>query len=469
MAKPHATPSRFRPPAWSSDVRHSAAAVLTQLGQGRLTLDALLEDIDRSGALKDPRDRDLLQALVFGALRWQRRLDFILAHCSKTPLHKIEPPVLAILRVALFQILYLTRIPASAAVHRAVESAKAIAGPWVAPFVNAVLRRAAREHPRVAFPDRKIMPLQALATEWSCPEWLVARWLQRYGLEATADLCAGINQLPPLTLRANTLKAGREELMAAISPFAAKVDPTAVAPDGINVSGLKTPLRDLPTFRHGWFQVQDEAAQLVTLLLNPQPGEAVLDGCAGRGGKTAHIAQLMQDSGRLVALDQSISRLSQLRDEMQRLGISVVAVCEADLLQSNAGTHQEPFDRILLDAPCSGLGTLRRNPDIKWSAYRKDLDRYHSLQLRMLQQVSGWLKPRGIMVYAVCSPEPEETVEVVQAFIATNPKFQVDREAGELPESVRPLIDAQGFLQTYPHLSYMDGFFAVRLKTVRRS
>jgi 16S rRNA (cytosine967-C5)-methyltransferase len=204
-------------------------------------------------------------------------------------------------------------------------------------------------------------------------------------------------------------------------------------------------------------------------MLNPQPGEAVLDGCAGRGGKTAHIAQLMQDSGRLVALDQSISRLSQLRDEMQRLGISVVAVCEADLLQSNAGTHQEPFDRILLDAPCSGLGTLRRNPDIKWSAYRKDLDRYHSLQLRMLQQVSGWLKPRGIMVYAVCSPEPEETVEVVQAFIATNPKFQVDREAGELPESVRPLIDAQGFLQTYPHLSYMDGFFAVRLKTVRRS
>jgi 16S rRNA (cytosine967-C5)-methyltransferase len=372
--------------------------------------------------------------------------------------------VLAILRVALFQMLFLTRIPPSAAVHSAVESAKAMAGPWVAPFVNAVLRRAGSQHSAVGYPDRKIMPVQSLAIEASCPEWLVARWVERYGIQATADLCASINRLPPLTLRANTLKASRNEILASTRSSAVEAAPTGVAPDGVIINGLKASLCDLDAFRRGWFQVQDEAAQLVTLLLDPQPGDTVLDACAGRGGKTGHIAQLMKDRGSLVALDQSTARLSQLRDEMRRLGVSMVSICEADLMQPDACNSLRPFDRILLDAPCSGLGTMRRNPDIKWSAQEKDLKRHRGVQTRLLQQVSAWLKPGGTIVYSVCSPEPEETVEVVEAFISKNPEFQVDREAERLPEAMRSMIDSHGFLQTYPHLSYMDGFFAARLK-----
>jgi 16S rRNA (cytosine967-C5)-methyltransferase len=449
--------------SWSPDARCAAAMLLVELGQGRQTLDALLEDLDGTGAIRDPRDRDLLQALVFGVLRWRGRLDYILAQFSKTPLPKIEPPVLAVLRIALFQLLFLTRIPPSAAVHSAVEAAKAMAAPWVAPFVNAVLRRAAAGHSAVTYPDRNARPVQALAAEESCPEWLVARWAERYGVEATAGLCAAINRLPTLTLRANTLKAGRDELAAAMRDCAAQVDTSGLAPDGVVVSGLKTALRDLETFRKGWLQVQDEGAQLVTLLLDPQPGEAVLDACAGRGGKTGHIAQLMKDRGRLVALDRSAARLAQLRDEMVRLGVSTVSVREADLTQPGACDGLGPFDRILLDAPCSGLGTLRRNPDIKWSARKKDLQRHRTIQTRLLQEVSAWLKPGGILVYAVCSPEPEETVRVVEAFLAQNPRFGVEREARELPKGLRSMIDSHGFLQTYPHLSYMDGFFAVRL------
>lgn len=456
--------SRLECPRWSSDARRSAATLLVHLSHGRRTLEALLEEVDGAGSIRDPRDRDLLQALVFGVLRWQGRLDFILSHFSKIPLYKIEPTVLAILRLALFQILFLSRIPPSAAVHSAVEAAKAMVGVRVAPFVNAVLRRAAVEHSHVVFPDCKTLPIPALAAEWSCPEWLVARWIGRYGVDATAGLCAAINRLPPLTLRANTLKAGREELAGALHAFAVETVPAVKAPDAVHVKGLMVPLCDLDAFRQGWFQVQDEAAQLVSIFLDPQPGETVLDACAGRGGKTGHLAQLMQNRGRLVALDHSTARLSQLRDEMRRLGISMVSICEADLLQPDACRPTGPFDRILLDAPCSGLGTLRRNPDIKWSDHKKDLQRHCGIQIRLLQQVSAWLKPGGTMVYAVCSSEPEETVEVVEAFISKNHEFQVDREAGELPEVVRTILDSRGFLQTYPSLSYMDGFFAVRIK-----
>jgi len=450
---------------WSPDARRSAATLLVHLSQGRSNLEALLDELDRAGTVRDRRDRDLLQALVFGVLRWQGRLDFILSHFSKIPLRKIELPVLASLRLALFQILFLTRIPPSAAVHSAVETAKAMAGARVAPFVNAVLRRAAVEYSNVVFPDSKTLPVPAIAAEWSCPAWLVERWIERYGVEKTLELCAALNQLPPLTLRANTLKTNRDDLAAALQAFAVETAPADTAPDAVRVSGLKVPLRDLESFRQGWFQVQDEAAQLVSILLDPQPGETVLDACAGRGGKTGHIDQLMQDRGRLVALDHSASRLSQLKDEMGRLGISMVAVCEADLMQPDAYESQGPFDRILLDAPCSGLGTLRRNPDIKWSDRNRDLNRYRDVQTRLLERVSARLKPRGVIVYAVCSPEPEETVEVVEAFISRNPEFRVDGLAGDLPEIVRPLIDAHGFLQTYPHLSYMDGFFAVRFRT----
>jgi 16S rRNA (cytosine967-C5)-methyltransferase len=438
--------------------------LLAQLDQGRRNLEVLLEDLDAAGAIRDPRDRDLLNALVFGVLRWRGRLDFILARFSKTPLSKIDPPVLAVLRLALFQLLFLTRIPPSAAVHSAVDAAKAVAAPWVASFVNAVLRRAAADHSGVVFPDRKTRPIQALACAESCPEWLAERWLARYGLEPTAELCAGINRLPTLTLRANTLRASREDLISSMNSIAAEASPAGIAPDGVIVGGLKVALTGSEAFRQGWFQVQDEAAQLVTVLLDPRPGEAVLDACAGRGGKTGHIAQLMQNRGQLLALDRSGARLSQLREEMARLGVSSASIHEADLLQPGACPPAGPFDRVLLDAPCSGLGTLRRNPDIKWSARPKDLPRFQGIQARLLLQASAWLKPGGTLVYAVCSPEPEETVEVVQALLAANPCIRIERDAVNLPAALRPLIDSHGFLQTYPRLGYMDGFFAVRLK-----
>jgi 16S rRNA (cytosine967-C5)-methyltransferase len=202
----------------------------------------------------------------------------------------------------------------------------------------------------------------------------------------------------------------------------------------------------------------------VSVLLDPQPGEHVLDACAGRGGKTGHIAQLMRNRGTIVAVDTSAGRLTQLSEEMCRLGVTIAVAEEWDVAGADAARHAGRFDRILLDAPCSGLGTLRRNPDIRWSSSPKKLRPLAGMQLRLLEGAAAALKPHGVMVYAVCSPEPEETEAVVKAFLAKNRGFRIDRQTRDLPEAVRPLVGPMGFLQTYPNLQYMDGFFAARLK-----
>jgi 16S rRNA (cytosine967-C5)-methyltransferase len=448
----------------SSDPRYRAVHLLGELERGRRTLDALMEGMEASGGLRDDRDRDLLNAILFGVLRWRGRLDYIIARFSKTPLAKIDLPILNILRAGVFQLIFLTRIPPSAAVHTSVEMAKSIGAPWIGAFVNAVLRRAAAEHGSVRFPDPQKEPVRSLTAAWAFPEWLTERWLGRFGAERTADLFESINAIPPLSLRVNTLKTRQADLMATLQAEAKAVDACTLAPDGILVKGLQSRMTALSSFQQGWFQVQDEAAQLVSLLLAPRPGETVLDACAGRGGKTGHIAQLMSNQGTLVALDRSGARLATLKEEMRRLGVSIVSCREASLSEGCAAEAPARFDRVLLDAPCSGLGTLRRNPDIKWAADRKDLNRYHQTQFALLERAAERVAPGGVLVYAVCSPEPEETVDVVRMFLAKNPQFQTNRDVHDLPEAIRPLLDPQGFLQTYPHLRYMDGFFAARLR-----
>jgi 16S rRNA (cytosine967-C5)-methyltransferase len=447
-----------------ADARGLAVSLLTELEIGQRTLDALLDEVGDAAELPDRRDRDLFNALVFGVLRWRGRLDYILARFSKLPASRIEPAVLNILRVALFQMVHLTRVPPSAAVNTAVNLAKSLATPRAASFVNAVLRKAAAEHGRVIFPDATRTPVKALAAETSFPEWLLERWLNRYGPDGTRALCESINAIPPLTLRANTLKTSRAELMAALNGEAEAVEATACAADGVRVRGLHKKLPELAAFQDGWFQVQDEAAQLVSVLLDPQPGEHVLDACAGRGGKTGHIAQLMRNRGQILAVDTSAGRLTQLGEEMRRLGVTIAVAEEWDVAGGAGERHAGRFDRVLIDAPCSGLGTLRRNPDIRWTSSQKQLRPLAGVQLRLLEGAAAALKPHGVMVFAVCSPEPEETEAVVKAFLEKHRGFRVDRQPRDLPAAVRPLVGPMGFLQTYPHLHYMDGFFAARLK-----
>jgi 16S rRNA (cytosine967-C5)-methyltransferase len=377
---------------------------------------------------------------------------------------------LNILRLALFQIIFLDRIPTSAAVNTAVDMAKAKSSPWIGSFVNGLLRNAVRNYTALPFPSSDTDPVRSLSVEKSFPEWLIKRWLRRFSLEETCLLCDAFNEIPPITLRVNNLRKPRETVLPLLENDAKKVLPTDISPDGIVLYGPRVSISKMTSFQNGLYQVQDEAAQLVSLFLNPRPGEAILDACAGLGGKTGHLAQLMKNRGKIIAADRSKKKLSALYLEMNRLGVHIVKTKMTDWLnQDKQNTNQTEaplFNRILLDAPCSGLGVLRRNPDTKWSTSETTVLKNSARQLHFLQRLAPHLIPGGILVYAVCSTETEETDGVISEFLKTHPYFVIDSQHRPLLFEENAILGPDGCMRTFPHIHHMDGFFAVRLKRV---
>jgi 16S rRNA (cytosine967-C5)-methyltransferase len=449
------------------DARNSALKVLNELNRGDKTLDGILDGTHWGHNDLSGRDRSLFNALIYGVLRWRGRLDHIIAHFSNSPVKKIQPAVLNILRLGLFQIIYLDRIPDSAAVNTSVELSKQSGASHAAGFVNALLRKAATHYNSVAFPSFENDPVACISAGHSLPAWLTKRWLRRFDKETVVALCGTINSIPPITIRTNSIKTTRDRLLSSLTGAAEEIEATAFAPDGIKMNNPKQPIPDFPEFKNGLFQVQDEAAQLVSLLLNPQPEESVLDACAGLGGKTGHIAQLMQNKGILTAVDKDAQKLKSLDSEMRRLGISIVRTHRHDLNFSFSKLQTPAFDRILLDAPCSGLGVLRRNPDIKWNSSDTRLKRHADIQRQFLENLVAMVKPGGILVYSVCSIEPEENEQVVNAFLKKHPEFVIDRSLGKLPEMIQSLVEPASGFKTVPLLNNMDGFFLTRLKRIK--
>jgi 16S rRNA (cytosine967-C5)-methyltransferase len=438
--------------------------ILNTLDQGNNTLDNILDEVLSLHAFFSKKDRALLQAVVYGVLRWQARLDWIIAHFSAAPLKRIDPKVMNILRLGLFQIIYLDRIPVSAAVNTSVEMAKSVKRPHVVRFVNGLLRNAAKNYQQVSYPDANRDPVSALATQKSFPEWLVKRWLNRFGLENAGLLCDAVNTIPPVTIRCNTLKTDRNTVLKCVEKDVERAECTPYSPVGVFLSNPKRSIPKIKAFENGMFQVQDEAAQLVTFLLHPRPGETVLDACAGLGGKTGHIAQMMENRGTLIAMDSNENKLLRLLSEMHRLGISSVTTRVHDLNDPTDDKSKRKFDRILLDAPCSGLGVLRRNPDAKWRTKESDLIRQSKRQAIFLDNLAHLVKPNGILVYCVCSTEPEENEAVVKGFLNTHRNFAIEHKPEGLPDKARSLLTGNGYLKSFPHFHNMDGFFAVCMK-----
>jgi len=450
-----------------NNARKTSLYILNTLDQGNKTLDNILDEVLSQHIFFSKKDRALLQALVYGVLRWRAKLDWIIDYFSKTPLQRIDPKVMNILRIALFQIIYLNRIPVSAAVNTSVEMAKSMTEPYVVRFINGLLRNAARNYKQVPFPDEDSDPVSAIAVKKSFPKWLLERWLNRFGLEETLLLCDAINTIPPLTVRCNTLKTRREKLLMLLEKDVEKAKCTGVAPDGVFFFNPKKSIPEMNAFEDGLFQVQDEAAQLVTFLLNPKPGETVLDACAGLGGKTGHISQMMNNRGKLIAMDNNTNKLHRLQTEMVRLGISMVTPLTHDLNDPSVAKSIKQFDRILLDAPCSGLGVLRRNPDAKWGILEQDLIRHVKRQTIFLDNLAQQVKPEGFLVYCVCSTEPEENESVIKGFLKKHKDFAIEKNPEGLPDKARSLLSGNGYLKTFPHLHNMDGFFAVCMKRAK--
>lgn len=442
--------------------RHLAITILYECQKSHHTLDYWLE---RSAApieaLNRP-DRALLHALVYGVLRWQGRLDWIIAQLVDRPDKKIDALVRIVMRVGIFQMIYLDRIPPSAAVNTAVEWVKINNRSWAAGFVNSVLRKAASQSDSISWPDQEKSPVQAIAVQHAFPPWLIKRWIAQHGMEKTILHCQALNTIAPLTLRTNTLNTTRSDIMAALSSLASNIVPTRHAPEGVHFASPAKPVSQWPLFRQGALQIQGEAAQLIAHLLSAAPGHRIWDACAGLGTKTAHIAQIMENNGYILATDHSQEKLALLEKEMQRLAISVVATHCMDL--AKATPPETGFDRILLDAPCSGLGVLQNNPDGKWRIQPKDFKIYGRRQLAFLEQVQPHLVPGGLLVYAVCSTEPEENERVIDQFLQKHPEFVIQTPELDNIVDLDNLLNDKGYLKTAPHRHQMDGFFAAVLK-----
>ncbi|MBW2181922.1 MAG: 16S rRNA (cytosine(967)-C(5))-methyltransferase RsmB [Deltaproteobacteria bacterium] len=450
----------------TKDSRHMALSILERINNQGGMLDTILDEFYKTGALISKRDRSLINAIVFGVLRWQGKLDYIINYFSKRKINKINPSIKNILRMGVYQIIYLSRIPDAAAVHSAVEMAKASGFPWAAGYVNAVLRRTSREYDHVIYPDKDKDPIGNICFKKSMPEWLMKRWVQRFGIEETEALCDSINLIPDISVRVNTLRSDTEKLELSLKNDVDKMGRTQYSHCGLWFSKPKKPISEIDSFANGWFQVQDEAAQLVTLLLDPKPGEMILDSCAGLGGKTGHIAQLMENKGKIIAVDMDKKKLGRLEMEMDRLGVKNVNSMDIDITEQIRKEQFGEFDRILLDAPCTGLGVLRRNPDAKWNINKQNFTHYQKKQIELLNNVVRLLKPSGVLVYTVCSMEPEENEGVVKEFLNNHPDFAIDKNSGQLHGKAVSLIHEDGFFKTYPHKHNMDGFFAVRLKKI---
>ncbi|MFZ5564818.1 MAG: 16S rRNA (cytosine(967)-C(5))-methyltransferase RsmB [Thermodesulfobacteriota bacterium] len=448
----------------TSNPRALALHILNTLDRDHHTLDRVADEALAGADLPEKRDRALVTTLVYGVLRWRNTLDYAIGHFSKTPIHRIDTAVLNILRLGLFQLRFLDRIPDFAAVSGSVDLVRQTGVARLAGFVNGVLRNAARQPDRPVLPDMAKDPVRALCVAKSFPEWMIKRWIDRFGLEETLRLCDVMNMVPPITVRVNGLQATVEQAAASISREAVQVTPGRHAPEALSFFSPRVPVHEMEAFGAGWFQVQDEAAQLIGIFTGPRPGEQVLDACAGLGGKTGHLARLMENQGRVVAADRDGPKLERLGREMERLGVSIVTPMTLDLLAPPDVKAAGVFDRILADCPCSGTGVIRRNPDTRWRLLEKDLSRLQHDQVAMLVNLAGCLRPGGVLVYAVCSMEPEENEAVARGFLNIRRDFDIEKGTAGLLPALAACVDAEGFFRTRPWPHGMDGFFGVRLK-----
>lgn len=416
-------------------------------------------------------DRALATEIVYGTLRWRGRIDWLLEHALDRKLSDLEPIVVTALRAGVYQLAFMDRVPESAAVDESVRCVRALHAERATGLVNAVLRRVAREHAGWPLPRVEEDPVAHVRDACSMPEWLARRFVEAWGAPAAAAFAAACNAPPPLAVRVNRARHTRDALLETLRERHPEAYPCPLAPHGIVLARKGDPRRD-PGFVAGDFTVQDEASQLVLEMLGACGDEHVLDACAAPGTKTTGIAEALGAGGTVLALDRHAERLKLIARATRRLGLTGVRTLVQDATRSlddlPAGGEPEaravdrPFDRILVDAPCSGIGALRRNPDARWRVQPEDPARLALTQGRILDRVVGVLRPGGTLVYSTCTVLEEENEKVVDAFLDRHADCRL-APVDTLPAAVRPCVDERGLLRTRPDLHDADGFFAARI------
>lgn len=403
------------------------------------------------------QDRRFITELVYGTIKVGATIDWILSKYINRPLHKISPIIQDILRMGLYQILFMDKVPNSAACNQSVDLTKKYGHSGTVKFVNGVLRNVIRYPEKSKYPDKSEDVVQYLALKYYHPQWLIENWISRLGEESTEKLCEYNNQVAELSIRTNTLKITRDELLKRLLVEGAIAIPSQLTPEGILCKQHST-LTNMPSLIEGLFQVQDESSMLVAHVLDPKPGEFIIDTCSAPGGKTTHIAALMKNSGKILAADIYEHKLNKINENVRRLGISII---HTELINALDIGDKYPMqaDRVLVDAPCSGLGVLRKKPDSRWRKSKALIKELAELQIKILTSAAKAVKPGGVLVYSTCTTEIEENDRIIEKFLEANPEFALDDAGKGLGLSQ----DFGKMIQLWPHIHNVDGFFIARM------
>ncbi len=437
-----------------SGVRGLAIKILNRVDRTDAYLDKLLE-IELNNSELDGKDKALLFEIVHGVIRWLGRIDWVLTGFYKGQFSKCIPNVKNSLRVALYQILFLDRVPDHAAVNESVEFVKKLQGEKSANLTNAVLRNIIRNRNGIRYPNKEEDLVNYLSAYYSHPTWMVKRWVKRYGEKETDKLLIANNKRPIHTLRVNKLHSNIDELKSLLESVSINFTQGKYLKEYLHLHSL-TNITNWEYFQKGYFSIQDESTGLSCKALDPKPGMKVLDLCAAPGGKTAFLADTMQNQGELVALDKFESRLNLFNKNMERLGVKNLKSIAQDALDFEGND----FDRVLADVPCSGLGTLTKKPDIKWKRDLGDIRNLNKIQLKLLEKAGQTVKPGGIVVYSTCTIEPEENFEIVKQFLEKHNNFDLVNLSEQFGEDI---TDENGCIQTLPSKHQIDGAFVAKL------
>jgi 16S rRNA (cytosine967-C5)-methyltransferase len=448
--------------------RQQALIALREVHKGAYA-DVALDRVLRKVDLPD-NDRRLVSELVYGSVRRQRTLDAIIDQLAKKKSDRQPFLLRTILHLGLYQLQFQQRIPPSAAVNTTVQLAKDNGFSGLSGFVNGLLRQYIRlgeelegvegvESARIPIELPK-NPLEQLAILHSFPDWIVSLWIEQFGFSQTKQLCEWMNQTPSIDLRVNQLCSSRSEVEAALQNQGIFTQHIPNLPQALRLPTKTGAIKDLPGFNQGWWTIQDSSAQLVSYLLNPQPGEVIIDACAAPGGKTTHIAELIGDTGKIWACDRTDSRLRKLKQNTQRLNLKSIEICVGD--SRNLTQFQNAADKVLLDVPCSGLGTLHRHADARWRQTPESVGELSILQKELLLHTSTFVKDGGSLVYSTCTLHPAENEGVIMSFLASSLNWEIESPGNDSP--IREYSTPEGWIKVLPHKHNMDGFFMVRLR-----
>lgn len=433
----------------------------------------ILMDIDLKGAfsnysinkyLKETgkiRDENLIREIVYGVIENRSYLDYMISKLSSRKIEKIDSKILDILRMGVYQMVFMDKIPDRAAVNESVNLAKKYGHKGIVGFTNGLLRNFSRNKEKYMEIDVKDK-LEFLSIKYSHPKWLVKRWVDDYGLEFTENLLAYNNSKPKLNVRVNTLKTTKKELKSTLLNYGYKVYETKYAKDGLVV---ENPVRitEMEEFKKGYFTIQDESSMLASQILSPKENSIVLDLCSAPGGKSTHVGQIMNNIGKIISCDIYDHKLKLIEENAKRLGITIIETKKLDALKLNKEMENK-VDYCIVDAPCSGLGIIRRRPEIKWNRKEKDIKQLSEMQKKIISNAGKYLKPGGIMVYSTCTIEREENMDIVEEFLRNNKNFSLDGFNHLLCSTKNIDTASKGYVQLFPSIHGTDGFFIARLR-----